>query len=103
MADDPNLQIPVDQQIRRKLRAERLRTGIGSRALMAERRDIPDGLIASHVSRWANGIIKTAPAEHVEYVLKLWAALSDDEGRVDKSGKPISRPGGVIRKTAKTG
>lgn len=85
--------LPITKDVRQRLRDEQKRTGISLRALFKDRRDIPEGLLPSHVSRWASGIIREAPSEHVEYVFRLWEAVPDDGGRVDDDGNILPRAG----------
>lgn len=85
--------IPMTLELRRRLRAERKRTGLSPKMLLIDRLDLPSGLAASHISRWESGITRAAPKFHVDYVLTLWSAVRDDAGRIDENGQLRKRPG----------
>lgn len=57
-----------------ELRAHKARTRINIRLLLKDATDMPEGLTPRVVDIWFQGAIKTARKDHVEYVLKKWAA-----------------------------
>lgn len=77
---------PITKVVRQTLRAEIKRTGITAIMLLNEAHDIPDGLNAAHINRWMGGVITSAPARHVGYVIDRWAGLPDNAGSVSADG-----------------
>ncbi|HBR68776.1 MAG TPA: hypothetical protein DEA55_05305 [Rhodospirillaceae bacterium] len=57
------------------LKAYREKTGVASVALLKNQRDCPENLTPRHIQSWLEGRLRTAPQEHLAYVLKKWEAL----------------------------
>lgn len=64
---------------RATLNAEKQRTGIGIRKLLAGRDDIPSGLNAKKVDNFLAGGVRTMSREHLDYLLSLWNNLPSGE------------------------
>ncbi len=74
-------------------RAEKKRTGATPRMFLADDMDRPEGLTFRTVNKWINGSIKEALPAHLDYVLKRWAKLPDDTGRVLSDGTVLLKGG----------
>lgn len=74
------LYVPITDEVRRQLTAERERTGVGPTALMrgtAHDPNRPKTLKGQTISLWLSGKIQRARQSQLDYVLKRWAALPD--------------------------
>ncbi|MEO9635574.1 MAG: hypothetical protein ABJP58_13085 [Parasphingorhabdus sp.] len=59
-----------------RIKADKLRTGVGSRALLHGLGHMcPQGLSADMIDRWISGRTEKANWEHVDWVLKRYASL----------------------------
>ena len=67
--------IPITPEQVSALITQRERTKVGSAAFIAHFDDIPDGLTAPMIERWANGVSATAPDGFVNYVLDRYQSL----------------------------
>ena len=92
--------ITITDTLRAKLRVERQRTGVTAINLLKACRDVPDGLNARAVNRWIGGLIRSAPASDLNYVVALWAALPDHPGQLSHDG---GRRGRLGRRQPKEG
>lgn len=72
--------VALTDTMRRHLQEERLRTGISLPALLADRRDLPEGLTPAIAASWMRESEPTRSArpEHYAYVLQLWQVEPDD-------------------------
>lgn len=57
------------------LRHHRQRTCVGAKALLNTLDDVPDGIDAGRIDYWLSGDAKSAPKDHVLYVLNNWENL----------------------------
>ena len=74
------LYIPITDELRQKLIAERVRTGIGPTALMrgsVHDANRPKTLKGQTISLWLSGKIVSARRSQLDYVLARWSALPD--------------------------
>jgi hypothetical protein len=81
---------PLTAALRRRLHLENRRTRHSAKMLLAGREDVPAGLDARTINRWQLGTVREAPAEHLAYVLVLYAALPGADavgGGIAKKGR----------------
>ncbi|GAB5512220.1 MAG: hypothetical protein Rhims3KO_36210 [Hyphomicrobiales bacterium] len=69
--------VTVTPAIRRELKAQRDRSGLGARALLYGRTDKPEGLTVNKVQSWLDGRVKQVRQRHLAYVRACWAAAPD--------------------------
>jgi hypothetical protein len=78
--------VAITNEIKQKLKREKLRTGLSAIALFKSEIDIPIGLTSGVVNRWLSGLTKTASRNHLDYVIGKWSDRQDDAGRVSIDG-----------------
>lgn len=61
------------------LRAEKQRSGMSPRTLLARAEHIPDGLTPDIVDDWLKGKLAPARRDHIEFVLGLWRQQPDSK------------------------
>lgn len=65
--------IPIDGEIRKRLRALRDKTGIGPYALLRGHRSVmPDGLSGAAIASWIVGNRKAVRRDQLDFVIALW-------------------------------
>lgn len=87
-------------EIRAALRAHRERTGMGIVKLLKGRDDLPEGLKIATMENFYHGRTETVPAEHLDYVTKLWEALPERK-RVSLTPEILSELRQHIERTGK--
>lgn len=78
--------ILLTPQHRALFRAEKKRTGATPRMFLTDDLDVPDGLTFQTVNKWVTGSIKEVIKDHLDYVLKKWAQIPDNAGRILSDG-----------------
>lgn len=84
--------IALTKAVRARLRAEHRRTDVTAMQLLDGSADLPVGLTAGSVNRWINGLIRSAPRYHLDYVFARWAALPGNLN-VTADGAPVRKRG----------
>lgn len=80
--------IPITEEIRNTLIAERDRTGIGPQALLNGKRHVmPKGLYGSTIQGWIRGASKSARKDYLDFALDEWAKLPDLKPGEKRGGK----------------
>lgn len=69
---------PITQDYLDLIKQEIQRTGLGPRALLSSREDLPEDLASYTVANWLEGKIYTAEIEHLEYVENIYKSTPDN-------------------------
>lgn len=69
------MRVPITPEILKALENDRKRTGVGSVQLLKDAKNVPLYLTPKHIESWLSGRVKTAPKEHLDYVLEQWSHL----------------------------
>lgn len=78
MPSEEDIYVELTPEIRRGLRSEKTRTGVGEHRLLKGRSDIPEGLRYAHITAWLHEKkTKRMPRAHYDYVMALWFSLPD--------------------------
>jgi len=64
--------VQITPEIITQLQAYRKRSRVGTRALLHNQPEKPEGLNAGIIDSWLNGRAKTACKEHLDYILQQW-------------------------------
>ena len=67
--------VPVTDDVRHRLQEQRERTGLGPSAFLTVAGDRPNGLGEAAIAGWLSGAAKTARADHLAFVLRIWPTL----------------------------
>lgn len=77
--------VSITEEIRAELKRLNAETGVGPQRLLKGKADRPKGLNSAIIYRWLDGTIRTAMAEHLDFVLREWQnetslePLTDDD------------------------
>lgn len=82
---------PITKDVIQTLRRHRKRTGISTKTLLKNRKDIPDGLNPVRVENLLQGHFKRFPRNHLEYLIWNWAQLPDKIPRVRITAEILSK------------
>jgi hypothetical protein len=90
--------VQITDEVIKTIRAEAVRTRIGYFTLMRLVTGAPVGLNGKAIQRWVADGQKTVDADHLEFVLAAYAALSDD-GVVENTPERCAMIGAEIART----
>ncbi len=84
--------ITITNEIRAKLKAEKERTGLHGRALLAKSpTSVPKGLSSRVIDRLISGETTTALPAHIDWLLELFATSPDDARRIPPKREMIEQ------------
>ncbi len=69
--------VPIQESFLNELKAQRLRTGVASVALLSRREDVPRGLNPAIINTWLMKNARSAYPSYMRYVLKVYKTLPD--------------------------
>lgn len=77
MPDKEDVWAPLTEEVRMNIRTEIVRTGMGTKRILHDRDDVPQGLKESTLTSAVYGKVKKIRRHYIEYALHLWAETPD--------------------------